>query len=66
MIHCLCPVSFGYNIKLSVEPLQLLKIFCFKYSQELILNLHNLPLICNLVQIFNVDQNILHQIRLHL
>ena len=66
MIHCLCPVSFGYNIKLSVEPLQLLKIFCFKYSQELILNLHNLTFICDLVQVFDINEDIFHQVRLHL
>ena len=66
MINCLCPVTLRNDIQLPVETLQLLQILGTEHSQELILNLHDFPLISNLIQVLNIDQNILHQIGLQL
>ena len=46
-------VAFCNNIKLSVETLKLLQVFCLEYTQEFILDLGNLPLIGNLIKILN-------------
>ena len=49
-----------------MESLQLLKILGTEYTQEFVLNLHDLAFVCDLVEIFDIDQDIFYQVGLHL
>ena len=66
VMHSLRAITFGNDIQLSVESLQLPEILGLEYPQKLILDLADLPLAGNAIKILNIIQDIFHQIRLHL
>ena len=66
VMYSLRAITFGNDIQLSVESLQLPEILGLEYPQKLILDLADLPLAGNAIKILNIIQDIFHQIRLHL
>ena len=66
VMYSLRAITFGNDIQLSVESLQLPEILGLEYPQKLSLDLADLPLAGNAIKILNIIQDIFHQIRLHL
>ena len=66
VMDCLGTITLCNDIQLPVEAFQLTQILGFEYPQELILYFADFPFTGNTVEIFNIIQNILYKIGLHL
>ena len=66
VMYSLRAITFGNDIQLSVESLQLPEILGLEYPQEFILNLTDFAFTGNPVKIFNITENVFYQIGLHL
>ena len=63
-INALCPIAFCNLIKMSAECQKVFKIVLLINAEKFVLNLYNISLICNLIEVLDIDKYIVDYISL--